>query len=121
MPDKSKIDSVGVGLVLVAAIAFSAKAIFVKLGYDDPAALKDALDPITLLMLRMGLSLPIFAAIAWWTARGQSPLSRRDWRDVIVLGLLGYYAASLFDFSGLQYMSAALERLILFLNPLWSF
>ena len=117
MADKSKIDSIGVGLVLVAAIAFSAKAIFVKLAYDDPTVLKNAVDPITLLMLRMGLSLPFFAVIACWSARGQPPLSRRDWGAVIALGLIGYYAASLFDFWGLQYISAALERLILFLNP----
>ena len=117
MADKSKIDSIGVGLVLVAAIAFSAKAIFVKLAYDDPTVLKNAVDPITLLMLRMGLSLPFFALIACWSARGQPPLSRRDWGAVIALGLIGYYAASLFDFWGLQYISAALERLILFLNP----
>lgn len=117
MPDKSKIDSIGVGFVLVAAIAFSAKAIFVKLAYDDPTVLKNAVDPITLLMLRMGLSLPFFAAIAWWSARGKAPLSKRDWSAVIGLGMMGYYAASLFDFWGLQYISAALERLILFLNP----
>ena len=117
MPDNSKIDSVGVGLVLVAAIAFSAKAIFVKLAYDDPTVLSSAVDPITLLMLRMGLSLPFFALIAWWSARGQPTLSGRDWGAVIALGLIGYYAASLFDFWGLQYISAALERLILFLNP----
>ena len=117
MADKSKIDSIGVGLVLVAAIAFSAKAIFVKLAYDDPTVLKNAVDPITLLMLRMGLSLPFFAVIACWSARGQPLLSRRDWGAVIALGLIGYYAASLFDFWGLQYISAALERLILFLNP----
>ncbi|MEO8385398.1 MAG: DMT family transporter [Betaproteobacteria bacterium] len=117
MSEKSKIDSVGVGLVLVAAIAFSAKAIFVKLAYDDPTVLKNTVDPITLLMLRMGLSFPFFAAVAWWSARGQTPLSKKDWGAVIVLGLVGYYAASLFDFWGLQYISAALERLILFLNP----
>ena len=68
-------------------------------------------------MLRMTFSLPFFALIAWWSARGQAALSRRDWRAVVVLGLMGYYAASLFDFWGLQYISAALERLILFLNP----
>jgi drug/metabolite transporter (DMT)-like permease len=117
MNSKNKIDSAGVALVLIAAVAFSAKAIFVKLAYDDPTVLKSAVDPITLLMLRMGLSLPFFAAIAWWAARGQEPLSAKDWRAVIVLGLMGYYAASLFDFWGLQYISAALERLILFLNP----
>ena len=103
--------------MLIAAIAFSAKAIFVKLAYDDPTVLTSAVDPITLLMLRMTFSLPFFALIAWWSARGQAALSRRDWRAVVVLGLMGYYAASLFDFWGLQYISAALERLILFLNP----
>lgn len=117
MQNPGKIDSTGVILVLAAAIAFSAKAIFVKLAYDDPTVLKSAVDPITLLMLRMAFALPFFAAIAWWSARGQPALSERDWRAVVVLGLMGYYLASLFDFWGLQYISAALERLILFLNP----
>ena len=117
MKTPGKIDSSGVLLVLVAAIAFSAKAIFVKLAYDDPTELKNALDPITLLMLRMTFSLPFFALIAWWAARGQAALSTKDWRAVILLGLMGYYAGSLFDFWGLLYISAALERLILFLNP----
>ena len=117
MKNPANIDSSGVALVLIAAIAFSAKAIFVKLAYDDPTILTSAIDPITLLMLRMTFSLPFFALIAWWSARGQAALSRRDWRAVVVLGLMGYYTASLFDFWGLQYISAALERLILFLNP----
>ena len=117
MKTPGKIDSSGVLLVFVAAIAFSAKAIFVKLAYDDPTELKNALDPITLLMLRMTFSLPFFALIAWWAARGQAALSTKDWRAVILLGLMGYYAGSLFDFWGLLYISAALERLILFLNP----
>lgn len=77
--------------MLVAAIAFSAKAIFVKLAYDDPTVLKNAVDPITLLMLRMIFALPFFAAIAWWSARGQQALSNSDWRAVVVLGLMGYY------------------------------
>ena len=117
MQNPGKIDSTGVILVLAAAIAFSAKAIFVKLAYDDPTVLKSAVDPITLLMLRMTFSLPFFALIACWSARRQAPLSKHDWLAVVVLGLMGYYAASLFDFWGLQYISAALERLILFLNP----
>ena len=107
----------GVALVVISAIAFSAKAIFVKLAYDDPTALKLAVDPVTLLMLRMMIALPLFALIAWWASRRHEALSNRDWRAVILLGLMGYYAASLLDFWGLQYISAALERLILFLNP----
>ena len=92
-----------------------------KLAYDDPTddptAFKIAVDPVTLLTLRMSIALPFFALIAWWASRGQQALSNREWRVVILLGLMGYYAASLLDFWGLQYISAALERLILFLNP----
>lgn len=112
-----KTNFIGAAFVLVAAIAFSAKAIFVKLAYDDPTALHTAIDPITLLALRMGFSLPFFIVIAWWASQGKAPLRPREWLSVVGLGVMGYYASSLFDFMGLQYISAALERLILFLNP----
>ncbi len=117
MSSATKTDLSGAALVLVSAIAFSAKAIFVKLAYDDPTAFKNAVDPVTLLTLRMLIALPLFALIAWWSSRGQKALSNQDWRAVVLLGLMGYYAASLLDFWGLQYITAALERLILFLNP----
>ena len=117
MKYSGKTDLSGVVLVLVAAIAFSAKAIFVKLAYDDPTVLRRAVDPVTLLMMRMMIALPFFALIARWASRRQRALSPRDWRAVVLLGLMGYYAASLLDFWGLQYISAALERLILFMNP----
>lgn len=100
-------------LVLLSAITFSAKAIFVKLAYEGAPA-----DPITLLAMRMLLALPFFALIAWWSSRrADYALSRRDWSILVVIGLMGYYGASLFDFWGLMYITAALERLILFLNP----
>ncbi|RZJ06686.1 MAG: DMT family transporter, partial [Haliea sp.] len=54
---------------------------------------------------------------AWWSSRGKPPLSRRDWVGVSGLGVLGYYLSSFLDFAGLQYISASLERLILYLNP----
>ena len=117
MNTRPKTDLTGVALVLVSAIAFSAKAIFVKLANDDPSVLTLAVDPVTLLTLRMMIALPFFAMIAWWASRRHEALSNRDWRAVVSLGLMGYYAASLLDFWGLQYISAALERLILFLNP----
>jgi drug/metabolite transporter (DMT)-like permease len=111
-------DWTGAALVISSAIAFSAKAIFVKLAYDDPTASAVRVDPVTLLAMRMGLALPLFALIAWWSSRGaEYKLNRRDWSTLIVIGLMGYYGASLFDFWGLMYISAALERLILFLNP----
>jgi drug/metabolite transporter (DMT)-like permease len=105
--------SLGMGLFLAAAgsIAFSGKAIIVKLAY------RHGVDPVTLIMLRMLFALPIFAAMAWWASRGKPPLTRRDWAGVAGLGVTGYYLASFLDFAGLQYISASLERLILYLNP----
>lgn len=103
---------VGAGLVLAAAIVFSAKAIFVKLAY------RYHVDPITLLALRMLISLPFFLAAIAWSRRASAPrLDRRQWASVVFLGVIGYYLASLCDFLGLQYVSAGLERLVLFLYP----
>ena len=98
--------------MLIAAIGFSAKAIFVKLAY------RYHVDPVTLLALRMLLSLPFFVAAALWSRRQDAPrLGRGDWVSVVFLGVVGYYLASLFDFLGLQYVTAGLERLVLFLYP----
>jgi drug/metabolite transporter (DMT)-like permease len=76
-------------------------------------------DALTLLALRMLMSAPLFVALAWWSARRHSaqPLSRSDLAAIAVLGLVGYYLSSYFDFLGLQYITAALERLVLFLYP----
>ena len=112
-----RIDWIGSALVILAAIGFSAKAIFVKLAYDDSGA-RVHVDPVTLLTMRMMLSLPLFALIAWWSSRKEThTLNRRDWCSLVAIGVMGYYGASLLDFWGLMYVSAALERLILFLNP----
>ena len=75
------------------------------------------LSPLTLLALRMLYSLPVFAFIAWRESQMRAPLSSRQWLLVAVLGLFGYYGASLFDFIGLQYISAGLERLVLAIYP----
>jgi drug/metabolite transporter (DMT)-like permease len=96
---------------LVGTIAFAFRPVMVKLGY--------AAHPIsatTLLFLRMTLSLPFFVAMAW-VQRAAAPIARRDWIGIAALGFLGYYAASLLDFLGLQYISAGLGRLIMFLYP----
>lgn len=101
------------GLLLAAAgsIAFSGKAIIVKLAY------RHGVDAVTLVMLRMLFALPMFVAMAWWAGRGQSPLQRRDLLGIVGLGFCGYYLSSYLDFWGLEYISASLERLILYLNP----
>ena len=101
------------GLLLAAAgsIAFSGKAIIVKLAY------RHGVDAITLVMFRMLFAVPFFIAMAWWAGRHQAPLTRNDWWGVWGLGFSGYYLSSYLDFLGLQYISASFERLILYLNP----
>ena len=98
-------------LAMAGSIAFSGKAIIVKLAY------RHGVDAVTVIMFRMLFALPLFLALAWWSGRGKPPLTRRDWRMVGALGFSGYYLASFLDFAGLQYISASLERLILYLNP----
>ena len=105
------------GLLLAAAgsVAFSGKAIIVKLAY------RYGVDAVTLIMYRMLFALPLFLAMTWWATyrspRPVEPLTRRDWLGILGLGFSGYYLASFLDFWGLQYISASLERLILYLNP----
>ncbi|MDD2845907.1 MAG: DMT family transporter [Rhodoferax sp.] len=103
--------AIGLALAVLGAIAFSGKAIIVKLAY------RHGVDAVTLIMYRMLFALPIFAAMAWWASRGKAPLTRRDWLGVLGLGVSGYYLASFLDFAGLAYISASLERLILYLSP----
>ena len=98
-------------MAVVGSIAFSGKAIIVKLAY------RYGVDAVTLIMYRMLFALPMFLIMAWWASRGKAPLTRKDWLGVIGLGFCGYYLASFLDFLGLQYISASLERLILYLNP----
>lgn len=101
----------GLILAIVGSIAFSGKAIIVKLAY------RHGVDAVTLIMLRMLFALPIFAVMAWWASRDKPALTLRDWLGVLGLGVTGYYLASYLDFAGLAFISAALERLILYLNP----
>jgi drug/metabolite transporter (DMT)-like permease len=101
----------GLLLATVGAIAFSGKAIIVKLAY------RYGVDAVTLIMYRMLFALPMFVVLSWWAGRGKPPLTWRDIRVVLGLGFCGYYLASFLDFAGLRYVSASLERLILYLNP----
>ncbi|HEX5371570.1 MAG TPA: DMT family transporter [Aquabacterium sp.] len=106
----------GRGLMMAAlgAIAFSGKAIVAKLMYKLGA------DAISVVGLRMTMAFPLFLVMAWWAARqaaGAASLTRRQWWQVVGLGITGYYLASTLDFMGLQYISASLERAILYLNP----
>lgn len=102
----------GVVFALLAAVGFSAKAILVKLAYLD------SVDAMTLLALRMAFAVPFFIGAALWARQHHAePLNTHDRLLVLGLGLIGYYCSSFLDFLGLEYISAGLERLILFLYP----
>lgn len=106
---------VGSSFVLFAALGFSAKAVIIKLAYGY----SHKVDAITLMALRMLIALPFFLLIALWHSKTNQdhPLTVKDWLRIFILGGLGYYMPSFLDFTGLKYISAGLERLILFLYP----
>ncbi len=101
----------GLLLAIAGSVAFSGKAIIVKLAY------RHGVDAITLILYRMLFALPLFVLLAWWAGRNKPALARRDWFAVCGLGFSGYYLASTLDFVGLQSISASLGRLIAYLNP----
>ena len=105
---------IGPVCAVLGVLGFSFKAILIKLAYAW-----HPVDAVTLLALRMLFSAPFFVAMAWWAGRRPAarPITRRDWRALLWLGFIGYYLASLLDFMGLVYITAALERLVLFLYP----
>lgn len=108
---------VGLACASLGAVAFSGKAIVAKLMYRMGA------DAFSVVGLRMLMAFPLFLAMAWWSMRvkpGQPalpPLTPRQRWQILALGVTGYYLASTLDFLGLQYISASLERAILYLNP----
>ena len=105
---------IGPAMAIVGVLGFSFKAILIKLAYAWAP-----IDAVTLLALRMIYATPFFLLIALWSKRrrGMPPMARRDWTAILWLGFIGYYLASLVDFMGLQYVTAALERLMLYLYP----
>jgi drug/metabolite transporter (DMT)-like permease len=105
---------VAILISMLGAVCFSTKAIFVKLAYRD-----SEVDTISLLALRMLFSLPFFAGAAAFSSGKQSNVkfTNRQWLFVGLVGCLGYYISSFLDFVGLQFVSAGIERLILFIYP----
>jgi drug/metabolite transporter (DMT)-like permease len=111
---KNTISLFGFLIALVGALLFSTKAIIVKKAFVDVKA-----DALTLLTLRMIFSLPFYliAAFVVSSSKSNKKMTAKEWIIVILLGMFGYYLSSFLDFVGLQYISAGLERLILFLYP----
>ena len=104
----------GVVICLLGAICFSTKAIFVKVAYRETSV-----DAISLLALRMIFSLPFFVISAWWSSSRSDNVrfTWKQWLAVAGIGCVGYYVSSLLDFLGLQFVTAGIERLILFVYP----
>jgi drug/metabolite transporter (DMT)-like permease len=105
---------IGFIITIIGAILFSTKAIIVKKAFADTG-----IDALTLLTLRMVFSLPFFLVAAFLISNqaGNVRMNKQQWMRLVILGISGYYLSAYFDFEGLQYISAGLERLILFLYP----
>lgn len=102
----------GIFMVLLGAVFFSTKGIFAKLAY------RYGVDAIAILNLRMLFSLPFYIVIYYRESLKKSiKISQTDKKDILIIGLIGYYLAALFDFKGLEYISANLERIVIFTYP----
>ncbi|MCE0495562.1 DMT family transporter [Vibrio salinus] len=98
--------SVSVGL-------FSIKPILIKLAYQAGG------DATAIMSLRAASSLPFYLFIlVWLCRRRQARIKVRQyaWQAMLV-GILGYYFASALDIYALDFISAQLERLLIFLYP----
>ncbi len=104
----------GIGIGLIGIVLFSSKAVMVKLAYTY------GVDAISVLLLRMLFSFPFYVVIALIyhkKERNSFRLNSKDYLWLIFFGFVGYYLASYFDFVGLKYIKASLERIILFIYP----
>jgi drug/metabolite transporter (DMT)-like permease len=109
---------IGIVLGLIAAILYSLKAVFVKLAYLPSSGVTEQVPPITLMMLRMGFSFPVYLAILVWSwRRADVKPTVRQIGMAMMIGVMAYYVCAWLDFTGLQYITAQLERLLLFTYP----
>ena len=109
---KTSASGSGIIFAIVGVVLFSAKAVMVKIAYTY------SIDHLTLLLFRMGFALPFYLLIAFWKKPlHPNEIRKKDYLWILFFGFIGYYLASLFDFMGLQYLKAGLERIILFIYP----
>ena len=117
----------GYVLALLGTVFFSMKSIFVKLIYQPVDGMEfNGVEAITIMAMRLGFSVPFYVAIFWLAlkqrqSRGLPPLQKRDMVLAALLGLLGYYACAWLDIEGIKYITAQLERLLLFTYPIFVF
>ncbi len=107
-----RVKTISILIGILGVVLFSAKAVMVKMAYQYEIA------AVPLLLLRMLFSLPFYTVIAFLNKpMHPEKIRRKDYAWVVLFGMMGYFAASYFDFLGLQYIQASLERIILFLYP----
>lgn len=98
-------------IVAMSSVLFCSKSVFAKLAYALGA------DALTVLSFRMGFALPFFIVMSILGSRGRASLTAAMWLKLAGLGFVGYYFSSLVNFTGLQYVSVGLERVILYTYP----
>lgn len=110
---KSRTFIYGILLGILGIVLFSSKAVMVKLAY------RYHVDALSVLQLRMLFSFPFYVVIAilYRNKQTNNTIVKQDYVWVVFFGFVGYYLASYFDFVGLTYIKASLERIILFLYP----
>ncbi len=117
----------GYVFALLGTILFSSKVIFVKLAYQPSAGMaENQLEAITIMALRLGVSAPFYIAILIWILRrrrmaGAPALAFKDYGLAVLTGMLGYYICAWLDIEGTKYITAQLERLLLFTYPIFVF
>jgi drug/metabolite transporter (DMT)-like permease len=117
----------GYVFALLGTVFFSMKSIFVKLIYQPVDGMEiNGVEAITIMAMRLGFSAPIYIGIFWWAlrsrkAKGLPPLKKRDMALAAITGVLGYYICAWLDIEGIKYITAQLERLLLFTYPIFVF
>ena len=103
----------GIVFALIGCLLFSLKPILVKLAYQHGA------DVTAIMTLRAASSLPVYLITLFWLARQSSNREKIKQSGIkaALIGVLGYYVASFLDITALEYISAQLERLLIFLFP----
>ena len=113
-PEAGRLDGLGIALGMVGAALYSLKAVLVKLAY----AVEPDLPVSTLMVLRMGLSLPAYLLILLLARKaGEGRIGMRETLLAMCAGVLAYYVCTYLDFWGLKFITAQLERLLLFTYP----
>lgn len=98
-------------VVMLGAFLFSSKGIFIKLLYAE------GLGPSGALALRMSIALPFYLIPVLLMGKELFSIRSKDWSAMAGLAFVGYFLSSLINFTGLQYISIGLERVILFSYP----